>query len=707
MEDKPTFDKYGEKAIELIAQGQSLFITGKAGTGKTTLLRHIKNTSKRRVAVLASTGIAAKNAIGITIHSFLRLPTTPYFPGIKNNHLFALGRNDIEMVKSVEVIIVDEVSMVRCDVLDAMDEVLRHYRGCDSLFGGVQMVFFGDLYQLMPVAPTEDWEQLKKYYKSPYFFSSKAFEAMDCPMLELKKVHRQKDDDFIRLLNHVRDGKSLSSEIQLINTRFKANYKPSLHGDHIVLTTHNRKAKGINWGMLERLDSKLREYTATKSGWFPKDEYPTDYYLQLKRGARVMFVRNDTSGAAEYVNGTLGVVKDFAQSYVVIVTDDNRKIFVRPQRWEHQRYKINKITKQLETEITGYFIQYPLKLAWAVTIHKSQGMTFDNVVIDAQRAFTYGQVYVALSRCRTLGGIILMTELTPKTIKADEVVKQFMASVKRVEVEDSEEEEVTVDRHLTFRRPEDRTLFLVNNGMSIDDIAETSDLKKGVVYSHLTKLAAEGKIDAHHFIRPEIFSRLHAIYLSFDTDIDRHEVKEMMPLANYGEIELVRAYVARELELTGTSNVTVYTPDLKPKLKANTTPKTEEIKKRVKTKPSASATPSTPKTKAEAVCEKNVGFALSSKWFFDDMCRVVCNRRSGYFVNIYRTKSFVKIKDLNGLTPTGSIWIKRPNQQGWSEIVHAVSSDQQRTVGYIKQAGGGLAFKENLTQPSFLRIKTK
>lgn len=547
MEEKPTFDKYGEKAIELIEQGQNLFITGKAGTGKTTLLRHIKDRSKRRVAVLASTGIAAKNAIGITIHSFLRLPTTPYFPGIKNSHLFALGPKDIEMVKSVEVIIVDEVSMVRCDVLDAMDEVLRHYRGSKALFGGVQMVFFGDLYQLMPVAPTEDWDQLKKYYKSPYFFSSKAFEAMDCPMLELKKVHRQKDSEFIRLLNHVRDGKSLSSEIQLLNTRYKANYKPSLHDGHIVLTTHNRKAKGINWGMLERLDSKLREYPATKSGWFPSDEYPTDYYLQLKRGARVMFVRNDTSSSAEYVNGTLGVVKDFGSSYVVVETDDNRKIFVSPQRWEHQRYKINKVTKQLETEVTGYFIQYPLKLAWAVTIHKSQGMTFDNVVIDAQRAFTYGQVYVALSRCRTLGGIILMTELSPKTIKADEVVKQFMTTVKRVEVEDDEEEEITGERHLVFQRPEDRTLFLVNNGMSIDEIVKKCGEKKGVVYSHLTKLAAEGKIDARNFVGFDIFPILHTIFLRYGKNIDRHKVKELCEAANYGEIELVRAYISCQM----------------------------------------------------------------------------------------------------------------------------------------------------------------
>ena len=693
MEENPTFDKYGEKAVELIVQGKSLFITGKAGTGKTTLLRHIKNTSRCKVVVLASTGIAAKNAIGITIHSFLRLPTTPYFPGIENIRLFALRQKDVEMVRAVEMIIIDEVSMVRCDVLDAADEVLRHYRNSTKPFGGVQMVFIGDLFQLMPVAPTEDWEQLKKYYKSPYFFSSKAFEMLDCPMLELKKVHRQKDSDFIRLLNHVRDGMSLSSEIQLLNTRYKADYKPSLTGGYVTLTTHNRKAKGINWGMLQRVGGDIREYDANKSGWFPSDEYPTDYRLQLKVGARVMFVRNDTSEAEEYVNGTLGVIKELNYSSIVVVTDEGRKIIVRQQRWEHERYKVNKLTKKLETEVTGSFTQYPLKLAWAVTIHKSQGMTFDRVVIDAQRAFTYGQVYVALSRCRSLGGIILMTELTPKTIKTDEVVKQFMASVKRVEFDD--EEELADNRHLVFKRPEDRTLFLVNNGMGIDEIVKKCGEKKGVVYSHLANLAAEGKINAHDYVKEEIFSRLHAIFLSFDIGVDRHEVKEMLPWANYGEIELVRAYVSRELDQTGQSSVTVSTPIVRQKIKTNVKPGAKEQNKIIQASPSASAT-----------YERNVSFSLSSKWLFDDTCRIIYNRQTGFYVYIYRTRMFVKIKAQTGKA-SGSIWVKRPDSQGWSEIVHAFSSEQNYIVGYIKKAGGGLLYKSDLKQTSFMTIKLK
>lgn len=504
----------------------------------------------------------------------------------------------------------------------------------------------------------------------------------------------------------MRDGLSLPSEIKLLNTRYQANFKPSLQSDYIILTTHNRRAKGINWGLLQNLKGDVREYSAIKSGWVPSDEYSTDYNLQLKVGARVMFVRNDTSEAAEYVNGTLGVVRELNYTNVVVETDEGKRISVSPLLWEHERYTINKLTKHLETEVTGTFTQLPLKLAWAVTIHKSQGMTFDHVAIDAQRAFTYGQVYVALSRCRSLSGIVLMTELTPKSIKADDVVKQFIATTKRIKFKDDDKKS-TDNSYLVFKRPEDRTLFLVNSGLGIDGIVEKFGETRGVVYSHLAKLASEGKINAHDFIKTEIFSRLHAIFLSYDTDIDRHEVKEMLPWANYGEIELVRAYVARELELTGKSNVTVYTPELKSILKANTTPKAKDSKKHVKSKPSALSSPSSEKIITKSVYEQNMDFALSSKWFFDDTCRVVCNRHKGYYVNIYRTKSFVKIKGLVGLAPTGSIWIKRPNLQGWSEIVHALSSDQQLTVGYIKKAGGGLAFKENLTQPSFLHIKTK
>ncbi len=705
MEENPTFDKYGKKAIELIAQGQSLFITGKAGTGKTTLLRHIKDTTKRRVAVLASTGIAAKNAIGITIHSFLRLPTIPYFPGIKNVHLFALRQKDVEMVNSVEVIIIDEVSMVRCDVLDAADEVLRHYRKSTKPFGGVQMVFIGDLYQLMPVAPTEDWELLKKYYKSPYFFSSKAFEKLDCPMLELKKVHRQKDSDFIRLLNHVRDGKSQPSEIKLLNTRYRANYKPSLWGNDITLTTHNRKAKGINWDMLQRLDGDLREYNASKSGWFPSDEYPTDYRLQLKVGARVMFVRNDTSEASEYVNGTLGVIKELNFSTIVVETDDGRKIIVREQRWEHERYKVNKLTKQLETEVTGSFTQFPLKLAWAVTIHKSQGMTFDRVVIDAQKAFTYGQVYVALSRCRSLGGIILMTELTPKTIKTDEVVKQFMVSVKRVEFDD--DEEIADNRHLSFKRPEDRTLFLINNGMDIEDIVERLREKRGIVYSHLAKLAAEGKINARNFVDSDVFTILHALFLTHDIDIDRHKIKEMCHKANYGEIELVRAYVSRQIKDKGLSSLTVNTPSVKPisdstKKHKMEVPLSHDLQKQSKT-----TALSGKRTITNAIYKRNVNFSISSKWIYNDTCRIVYNQQSGFYVYICKTKMFVKIKAPKDTISSGSIWIKRPDSNGWSEIVHALSPEQKYTVGYIKKDGAGLLYKSDLKQTSFMTIKLR
>ena len=664
-------DKRSQKALSLIKNGANLFITGKAGTGKTFLLKIIKEELKKQkkvVAVVAPTGIAAKNAIGITIHSFLRLPTTPYFPGIENKELFALKPKDYEVVKSVDVIIIDEVSMVRCDVLDAADDVLRHYRHNDKPFGGVQMIFIGDLYQLMPVAPTEDWEDLRKYYKSPYFFCSKAYEALKCPMLELTKVHRQKDSDFIRLLNHVRDGKSQPSELKLLNTRYKANYKPSLYGGNIVLTTHNRKAKGINWTLLNKLDGEIKAYSASKSGWFPSDEYPTDYNLQLKVGARVMFVRNDTSEAAEYVNGTLGVVKEMGHSYIVVETDEKQRIYVTQQRWEHQQYRLNKVTKRLETEVTGSFSQFPLKLAWAVTIHKSQGMTFDRVTIDAEKAFTYGQVYVALSRCRSLGGITLMTELSSKTIKADEVVKQFLTSVRKIEVEDAEVE--ADNRHLMFSRPEERTLFLVNNRMSIDEIVERCNEKKGIIYSHLAKLTAEGKVDAKDYVDKDIFASLHNLFIKYDTDADRREIKEMCPSANYGEIELVRAYVIHQLGESG-----------KNKSKPKVHPSEAEI--------------------TSAVYERDVKAKMMSKWLYNNECRIVCDDKGVFYVYISNTQFFVKIKSSKG-PASGSIFVKRPDSHGWATIVHAVSSKESYTIGYIKKSGGGLMFKPDSNKMPFL-----
>lgn len=532
-------DSRGKQAITLIQQGENLFITGKAGTGKTTLLRELLNRLERTVAVVAPTGVAAKNATGITIHTFLRLPVTPYFPGIKNTELYKLKRSEEEVIKKVEVIIIDEVSMVRCDVLDAMDDVLQHYRKNKKPFGGVQMVMFGDLFQLMPVAPEEEWEKLKKYYHSPYFFCSKAFQQLNCKMLELKKVYRQSESDFITILNNIREGVATRREIDLLNTRYdeKANSKDK---DHILLTTHNRRARGFNWGRLQELKGEMQEYKATITGWFPSEEYPTSYVLKLKVGAKVMFVRNDTN-EQRYYNGLMGVVTELGYGYIEVETNE-RKIFVKPQRWEHQRYYINKETKKLEVEVTGAFVQFPLMLAWAVTIHKSQGLTFDKVMIDAARAFTFGQVYVALSRCRTLGGIILTSPVTEKGIKVDEVVKNFMKETPRVFSGDDVGEE---RKHISFENPEDKTLFLIKSGLSVGEIVKKSETPRPIVLSHITKLVAKGKVEGADFVSLDTFNAINLLFQKHGIQADRKLIRKLAPQAEFGEIEIVRAQLSR------------------------------------------------------------------------------------------------------------------------------------------------------------------
>lgn len=532
-------DERGKLAVSMVSSGANLYITGKAGTGKTTLLKEILRQVDKKVVVVAPTGVAAKNAVGITIHSFLRLPVTPYFPGIKNPELYQLKRQDEQVIKEVEIIIIDEVSMVRCDLLDAMDDVLRHYRKNSKPFGGVQVVMFGDLFQLMPVAPDEEWAKLKKYYDSPYFFSSKAYQKMNFKMLELKKVYRQNESDFITILNNIREGVASLQEIKILNTRYdeKASTKSK---DSIMLTTHNRRAKGYNWDRLQKLPGDIREYKASVSGWFPSDEYPTSYTLQLKVGAKVMFIKNDTVDHTFY-NGMMGIITKLGYGFVE-VESDGRLLTVIPQYWEHQKYVINKESKKLEVEVTGSFVQLPLMLAWAVTIHKSQGLTFDKVLIDAEKAFTFGQVYVALSRCRTLKGIHLTSLLTEKCIKADDVVKKFMAETQRVFIDEDEED--VQRKHLNFKDSEERTLFFINNGLGIDEIVEQCGETKAIVLSHIAKLVAKGKVEAKEFVPVSNFKIIESLFQKHGIQADRKLIRSYVPEISYGEIEIVRAYLA-------------------------------------------------------------------------------------------------------------------------------------------------------------------
>ena len=424
-----TFDRYHKRALRLIDKGENLFITGKAGTGKTTLLREIRKRyeGKKVVAVLAPTGVAAENAKGFTMHSFLRLPLKPYLPYHKYNNLYQLDDSGV-VVRSVEILIIDEISMVRCDMLDATDMILRHYRHNRKPFGGVQLVMFGDLYQLCPVVQQEDADILKKYYKSFYFFNCYAFKKLRYRVVELKKVYRQENHEFINLLNDIRTANVKLKDIKKLNERYEPNYAPKVKDNVVALMTHKYKAKKWNERMFAQLRSKEKKYVGRKWGEWSENILPVEYVLGLKVGARVMLQRNDNTNH-QYVNGTLGWVNALFDDCIIVTKDDGDLVLVERAKWEQYKYSVDEKTKTIQTEVIGTYTQFPLKLAWAVSIHKSQGLTFDEVAIDAAEAFTFGQVYVALSRCRTLDGIHLLTMIPSQKIIADEVVQRYMDSI--------------------------------------------------------------------------------------------------------------------------------------------------------------------------------------------------------------------------------------------------------------------------------------
>lgn len=429
-------DEYQEKVFTYVEAGENLFVTGKAGTGKTALLREIENRykGKKVVAVLAPTGVAARNAGGFTMHSFLRLPLKAYLPEYKLNpeKLFKLSEGGAETLRSLDIMIIDEISMVRCDMLDAADAILRHYRNNDAPFGGLQLIMFGDLYQLAPVADSENKKVLKEYYKANdfYFFLSKALQNVNYRVVELEIIHRQDNRNFINLLNAVRVGEPNIECIKMLEKRVEKNHKFTPQDTTITLTTHNRQSNDLNWDMYNLLDTPEYEYKANVvkiTDWW-HDRKPVDYNLKLKVGSRVMFLRNDNENR-EYDNGTMGWVVYLWDDGIIVKTDKGKKINVKKAVWQQFDYFVDKKSKTIYTQVSAEYHQYPLKLAWAVSIHKSQGLTLNEVNIDASKAFAYGQVYVALSRCKTLEGIHLLHRIPSHKIFADDVVKNYFVSV--------------------------------------------------------------------------------------------------------------------------------------------------------------------------------------------------------------------------------------------------------------------------------------
>ncbi|MFZ6665169.1 AAA family ATPase [Peijinzhouia sedimentorum] len=427
-------------AAEFVRHTDKLvYLTGKAGTGKTTFLKYIKNTTDKNTVILAPTGVAAINAGGVTIHSFFQIPFGPFVPDDSRLRTSAIGTENRETIfttfryredkkkilENLDLLIIDEISMVRADMLDVIDRILRVFRRKPYLpFGGVQVILIGDTFQLPPIADNEQWAILSQFYKTPFFFSSKVIEQNTPLYIELKKIYRQNEQEFIDLLNRVRVNQVSQADFRTLNSK----YNPTFSGngsDYIILATHNNIVNDTNLTKLNQLETPLFTFEANVTGEFPDKHKPTDHFLKLKCGAQIMFIKNDTGNFKRYFNGKIGKIKELEEKSITVVFDNESEVEVERTVWNNIQYTYNKEKKKVEEEIIGTFEQFPIRLAWAITVHKSQGLTFEKVIADLGRAFAPGQVYVALSRCTSFSGLQLKTQLNQFAIKTDPQVLEF------------------------------------------------------------------------------------------------------------------------------------------------------------------------------------------------------------------------------------------------------------------------------------------
>ncbi|MBN9381561.1 MAG: helix-turn-helix domain-containing protein [Chitinophagaceae bacterium] len=424
--------------------GRSIFLTGKAGTGKTTFLQFIRENTFKKLAVVAPTGVAAINAGGTTMHSFFQLPFGPFVPapqygwnvgrsGVTDpNSLFAnirFNANKRELLQELELLIIDEISMVRADTLDAVDAILRHFRQQPlAPFGGVQVLYIGDLFQLPPVISQEEWQLLKEYYNSPFFFDAKVIREQPPIYIELKKIYRQKEAVFIDILNNIRNNRATPYDLEKLHDHYEPDFMSPKDSSYITLTSHNARAEHINQAELGRIRGKLHAFEATVTGEFNDKAYPAEKTLQLKEGAQIMLIKNDKGETRRYFNGKIGKIKNIGEKITIQFPDEPDDLVLEKEIWRNIRYKYNREKDKIEEEELGTFSQYPIRLAWAITIHKSQGLTFDKAVIDAGGSFAPGQVYVALSRLRSIDGLILQSRIPPSAISTDPRVIEYTDS---------------------------------------------------------------------------------------------------------------------------------------------------------------------------------------------------------------------------------------------------------------------------------------
>ncbi|POY35353.1 helicase [Solitalea longa] len=428
-------------AVQFVNQtNRHLFITGKAGTGKTTFLRYISQHTPKKMVIVAPTGVAAINAGGVTIHSFFQLPFEAFLPinqpywnkdQGRFNTIYSflknlkISKDRRELMQEMELLVIDEVSMVRADLLDTIDNVLKYVRKRPEPFGGVQVVYIGDLFQLPPVVKNDEWEVLRTYYESPFFFDAHVVKQAEPLYLELTKIYRQKDTSFINILNNIRNNVVLPSDLDQLHQHYQPDFQPPKNEHYITLTTHTAKANSINLRELNMLSAKSYQYNAEVTGDFNDKAYPADTVLELKENAQIMFIKNDKGENRRYYNGKIATVKSINTQSITVVFDNGNEIELEKESWKNVKYQFNSDTDRIDEIVLGEFKQYPVRLAWAVTIHKSQGLTFEKAIVDAGASFASGQVYVALSRLTNMQGLVLLSKITAQAVLNDNRVIAF------------------------------------------------------------------------------------------------------------------------------------------------------------------------------------------------------------------------------------------------------------------------------------------
>ncbi|SDR65619.1 HRDC domain-containing protein [Polaribacter sp. KT25b] len=488
-----------ELALQFINKtDRNIFVTGKAGTGKTTFLHQIKKESLKRMVIVAPTGVAAINAKGVTIHSFFQMPFGPILPDqiANTNQQRKFSKTKIDIIKSLDLIIIDEISMVRADLLDGIDQVMRRYKNRNKVFGGAQVLMIGDLQQLAPVVRPNEWSLLQQHYKTVYFFSSKAYQEANVVSIELKHIYRQKNEDFIKILNEIRTDTLSDESSKILNDQYNPTFSPTKDDGYITLTTHNKRANLINDSELNKLKTKSYFFDAEISGKFNENSYPNDEKLELKIGAQVLFIKNDSSSEKRYFNGKIGIVTDISKENVTVqCANEIDEIVTEREIWDNVNYSINEATKEIKEDVIGSFKQIPLRLAWAITIHKSQGLTFDKAIIDAEASFAHGQTYVALSRCTSLEGLVLKTPITSNAIINDRTVSIFNEGVE----ENHPDEIILNESEIQFQlnlisELFDYKSFLYPITRLIDIFYKNKSSIKGDVIDHLQTIKDDGVV---------------------------------------------------------------------------------------------------------------------------------------------------------------------------------------------------------------------